>query len=79
MNDIIKLTKKNDEIFSGTPTECARILMSDALQYINKVGGLYGQWVMWEVQDFCNQNGLSAYQIAKDLRVKHPEELGIYY
>jgi len=36
-------------------------------------------WVMWEVQDFCNQNGLSAYQIAKDLRVKHPEELGIYY
>jgi len=79
MNEVIKLTKKNGETFTGTPTECAKIVMSDALQYMNKVDRLQGQWVMWQVQDFCHQNGLSAYNIAKDFGVKHPEELGIYY
>jgi hypothetical protein len=62
---MIKLSKKNGETFEGTPYECARKLMRDALEWeISMHGSVYARW---EAEDFCATFGIDPLIIRRDL------------
>ena len=60
----VRLRSKDGTEFVGTPLQCARILVGDALRIYSSSGGR-SQWALWEAEDFCKYWELSARNIAE--------------
>lgn len=73
----ITLRKKNGETFTGSPSECAKILLQDAIHKALHSDGLQQQWHFWSVQEFCEKTGVDYWTLLKDHKID-PRKVGYF-